>query len=99
VGRELTDDGSVLLGGFGHEPSSHWLEITPAREFPAGTRLEVGVTSNARFPGERVHIPQTGRTARFVTSNSYRLHCYVPGLGRYPRSHGSYRDRAGELVP
>ncbi len=69
VGRHLTEDGSVLLGGFGHEPSSHWLEITPAREFPEGTMLEVGVTSEARFPGERFRIPQVGRTARFVTSN------------------------------
>jgi len=69
VGRNLTEDGSVLLGGFGHEPSSHWLEITPAREFPAGTTVEVGVTSEARYPGQRIRIPQVGLTARFVTSN------------------------------
>ncbi len=69
VGHELTEDGSVFLGGFGHEPSSHWLEITPGREFPAGTTLEVGVTEEARYPGERIRIPQEGETARFITSN------------------------------
>jgi dipeptidase len=69
VGRNLTDDGTVLLGGFGHEPSSHWIEITPAHTFPVGTRLEVGVTEQARFPGERIRIPQVEGTARFVTSN------------------------------
>ncbi len=69
VGRELTDDGAVFLGGFGHEPSSHWLEVTPSRTFPEGTQLEVGVTAEARYPGERIRIPQVGETARFITSN------------------------------
>ena len=31
VGRNLTADGSVLIGGTGEEPSSHWLEIVPRR--------------------------------------------------------------------
>lgn len=80
VGAELTDDGSVLLGGFGHEPSSHWLEITPAREFAPGTALEVGVTAEARYPGERFRIPQEGRTARFVTSNYSEFAGFPPPL-------------------
>jgi hypothetical protein len=33
VGRELTADGATLLGGFGHEPSSHWIDIVPAQQF------------------------------------------------------------------
>lgn len=31
VGKNLTADGSVLLGGTGEEPSSHWLETVPGR--------------------------------------------------------------------
>jgi len=80
VGKDLTADGSVLLGGFGHEPSSHWLEITPAREFPPGTRLEVGITPDARLPGERIRIPQEGRTARFITSNYSEFAGFPPPL-------------------
>jgi len=80
VGANLTDDGSVLLGGFGHEPSSHWLEITPARDFPPGTTLEVGVTAEARFPGQRIRIPQEGRTARFITSNYSEFAGFPPPL-------------------
>ncbi len=37
VGRNLTADGSVLLGGYGDEPSSHWIEVTPAIDHPDGT--------------------------------------------------------------
>jgi len=29
VGKNLTADGSVFLGGYGDEPSRHWLEIVP----------------------------------------------------------------------
>lgn len=62
VGKNLTADGSVLLGGYGDEPSSHWLEIVPPREFAHGTMLEVGVTPETRYPGERFEIPQVPRT-------------------------------------
>ena len=34
VGKDLTEDGSVLIGGSGDEVSSHWLEIVPARDHP-----------------------------------------------------------------
>ncbi len=80
VGRELTADGSVFLGGFGHEPSSHWLEITPARDFPPGTIQEVGITGQARLPGLRFSIPQEGRTARFITSNYSEFAGFPPPL-------------------
>jgi dipeptidase len=69
VGKNLTEDGSVLLGGFGHEPSSHWLEIVPRRQFPADATTTVGVTDAASYPGELTEIPQARRTARYVTSN------------------------------
>lgn len=80
VGRDLTADGSVLLGGFGHEPSSHWYEITPARTFPRGTTIEVGVTEDARIPGRRIRVPQVERTARFLTTNYSEFAGFPPPL-------------------
>jgi hypothetical protein len=80
VGRNLTADGSVLVGGFGHEPSSHWYEITPARRFPAGTRIEVGITEDARIPGRRFTIPQVTETARFITTNYSEFAGFPPPL-------------------
>ncbi|MFD2396088.1 C69 family dipeptidase [Prauserella oleivorans] len=69
VGKNLTEDGSVLLGGFGHEPSSHWLEIVPSREFPEGATTTVGVTDRAEYPGTLTEIPQARRTNKYITSN------------------------------
>ena len=51
VGKNLTADGSVLLGGTGEEPSSHWLEIVPAAQtHPAGATVTVGATELASLP-------------------------------------------------
>ncbi|AYY13145.1 peptidase U34 [Actinobacteria bacterium YIM 96077] len=69
VGKDLTDDGSVLLGGFGHEPSSHWLEIVPRREFAEGATTTVGITDEARMPGELIEIPQARETNKYITSH------------------------------
>lgn len=69
VGRNLTEDGSVLLGGFGHEPSSHWLEIVPRRQFGEGATTTVGITDEARMPGELIEIPQVRKTNKYITSN------------------------------
>ena len=80
VGRNLTADGSVLLGGFGHEPSSHWYEVTPARRFAPGTRIEVGITEEARIPGRRMTIPQVTETARFLTTNYSEFAGFPPPL-------------------
>src|SRR5262245_972066 len=52
VGKNLTADGSVFLAGYGDEPSSHWLEIVPARDWPAGATIKVGATAAASYPGE-----------------------------------------------
>ena len=35
VGSDLTADGSTILGGFGHEQSSHWIQVVPHQQFPA----------------------------------------------------------------
>lgn len=69
VGKNLTEDGETLLGGFGHEPSSHWLEIVPSREFPEDATSTVGVTDRAEYPGELTEIPQARRTAKYISSN------------------------------
>ena len=69
VGRDLTEDGSVFLGGSGDEVSSHWLEIVPAMEHPEGATLSVGMDSEAVLPGERTEIPQARLTARYITMN------------------------------
>ena len=69
VGKNLTEDGSVLLGGFGQEPSSHWLEIVPRREFPPGATTTVGITDEASMPGKLTEIPQARETAKYITSN------------------------------
>ena len=69
IGKNLTEDGSVLIGGSGDEVSSHWLEIVPAREFPAGTTIKVGVDASANMPGQYIEIPQATQTHRYLTMN------------------------------
>lgn len=69
VGKDLTDDGSVLLGGFGHEPSSHWLEIVQGQEHPEDATVQVGATEEADIPGELTEIPQVEQTAKYLTMN------------------------------
>ena len=59
VGKNLTADGSTFLGGTGDEPSSHWLEIVPRTNHPAGSTIRVGVTKEAIFPG-RAHRHSAG---------------------------------------
>ena len=66
VGRDLTADGCAYLAGYGDEPSSHWLEIVPRAEHPAGSEIEVGVTPESLMPGVRSTIPQTPVTARHM---------------------------------
>lgn len=66
VGRNLTENGAVMIGGSGEEVSSHWLEIVPAREFPEGATMTVGVTADAVIPGELIEIPQARRTYRYM---------------------------------
>jgi hypothetical protein len=69
VGKNLTADGSVFLAGYGDEPSSHWLEIVPSRNWPSGTMIKVGATTASNYPGELIEIPQVKRTAKYITMN------------------------------
>jgi dipeptidase len=41
--------------------------------------------------------PESGPMA--MPPGADRLHCYVPGLDRYPRPHGSYKGLVGDLIP
>jgi hypothetical protein len=63
VGKNLTSDGSVFIGGTRDEPSSHWLEIVPRKNHTAGETISVGVTKEANYPGEQIEIPQVPVTA------------------------------------
>ncbi|MCC6444149.1 MAG: C69 family dipeptidase [Armatimonadetes bacterium] len=94
VGKNLTADGSVFLAGYGDEPSSHWLEIVPAREHPPEATMTVGATHAAIYPGELIKIPQAARTAKYITMN-YSAYAGFPapltngGLNEY---HVAGRD-------
>ena len=77
VGREHTADGIAWLGGYGDEPSSHWLEIVPRADHPAGTMITVGVTPGAELPGRLCEIPQVPITARHIRV-SYSYYKGVP---------------------
>ncbi|GAB5349230.1 C69 family dipeptidase [Alteriqipengyuania sp. 357] len=66
VGKNLTEDGSVMVGGTGEEVSSHWLEIVPAKDHPADATITVGVTADAVIPGELIEIPQVAHTFRYM---------------------------------
>ncbi|MER6988068.1 C69 family dipeptidase [Saccharopolyspora hirsuta] len=69
VGKNRTENGATLLGGFGHEPSSHWLEIVPRQQHEPGSTITVGATEEADLPGRLTQIPQVPETAKYITSN------------------------------
>ena len=77
VGKNLTNDGSVLLAGYGDEPSSHWLSIVPRQQYPAGATKAVGGTATARLPGELIEIPQVRETFRYI-SMDYSVYVGFP---------------------
>lgn len=67
VGKDLTADGSVLVGGTGEEVSSHWLQLFPAKDHAANDTISVGVTKDAIIPGELIRIPQVPHTYRYLS--------------------------------
>jgi dipeptidase len=80
VGKNLTADGSVLIGGSGDEVSSHWLEIVPASDHPDGATVTVGVTPEAFMPGTFTEIPQARHTYRYLTMNYSEYQGFPPPL-------------------
>ena len=69
IGKNLTKDGSVLIGGSGDEVSSHWLEVVAGATHAPGASMTVGVTSEAFMPGQFSKIPQAPQTYRYLTMN------------------------------
>jgi hypothetical protein len=67
VGKSLTQDGSVMVGGTGEEVSSHWLEIFPAKDYPPNATMTVGVTEDAGMPGKLMNISQAPHTFRYLS--------------------------------
>lgn len=67
VGKNLTADGSVMVGGTGEEVSSHWLQLFPARDHGPNETIRVGVTESATIPGKPIHIPQVPHTLRYLS--------------------------------
>jgi dipeptidase len=96
VGKNLTKDKSVLLAGYGDEPSSHWLTIAPRREHPTGTTITVGGTAASRLPGELIKIPQAPRTFRYISMDySYYAGFPAPLTNGGMNEHGlAVRDVA-----
>jgi dipeptidase len=94
VGKNLTADGAVFLGGSGDEVSSHWLEIVPARDHPPGSTVRVGVDRTANMPGEFIEIPQVPHTFRYITMNYSEFEGFPPPLtnGGLNEHHVAARD-------
>ncbi len=67
VGKNLTEDKGVLVGGTGEEVSSHWLEIVPAADHKPDATIKVGVTEAAYLPGQLIDIPQVAHTFRYLS--------------------------------
>ncbi|MDG1458922.1 MAG: C69 family dipeptidase [Pseudoprimorskyibacter sp.] len=66
IGKNHSATGHAWLAGYGDEPSSHWLEIHPRKQHPAGAQVTVGVEETADLPGRLTQIPQASETARNI---------------------------------
>ena len=80
VGRNLTTDGSVLLGQLGDESSSHWIEVIPHRFWEADAVLSIGVNTEANFPGVMTEIPQLAETNKYLTVRYSEYKGFPPPL-------------------
>jgi dipeptidase len=80
VGKNLTRDGGVFIGGSGDEVSSHWLEVVPARDHAQDAVITVGVTEEAFLPGRLSTIPQVPHTWRYLTMNYSEYQGFPPPL-------------------
>lgn len=79
IGKNHSATGYAWLGGYGDEPSSHWLEIVPETQHGSAATIAVGVGPEADMPGVRTAIPQVARTLRHIrVSYSYYLGVPAP---------------------
>lgn len=67
VGKNLTENGHVMVGGTGEEVSSHWLQIFPAKDHAPNATITVGVTEDASLPGQLINISQVAHTYRYLS--------------------------------
>lgn len=67
VGKNLTESGSVLVGGTGEEVSGHWLKIYPALDHASNETITIGVTEEAVVPGKLTTMPQVRHTFRYFS--------------------------------
>ena len=89
IGKNHSGTGHAWLGGYGDEPSSHWLEIVAEANHAAGSVITVGVGPDARMPGLRSEIPQVAVTARHIrVSYSYYLGVPAPITNGGLNAHG-----------
>lgn len=80
IGKNLTDDGSVLIGGTGEEVSGHWLTVVPAKEHEKGSTISVGATEKANMPGKITQIPQASKTFKYLGMNYSDFEGFPPPL-------------------
>lgn len=89
IGANHSATGHAWLGGYGDEPSSHWLEIVPEVLHPTGAMITVGVGPDADLPGLRCEIPQVAVTARHIrVSYSYYMGVPAPITNGGLNAHG-----------
>lgn len=77
IGKNVSQTGHAWIGGYGDEPSSHWLEVEPRRQHARDASITVGVTSEADLPGVLSEIPQVSETFRHIRT-SYTHYLGVP---------------------
>jgi dipeptidase len=89
IGKNHSATGHAWLGGYGDEPSSHWLEIIPAADHAKGETIAVGVGPDALMPGQRSEISQVAHTHRHIrVSYSYFLGVPAPITNGGLNEHG-----------
>jgi dipeptidase len=89
IGKYHSATGHAWLGGYGDEPSSHWLEIVPRADHAKDAQITVGVGSDAEMPGIRREIPQVSQTHRHIrVSYSYYLGVPAPITNGGLNEHG-----------
>ncbi len=86
VGKNLTSDGSVYIGGTGDEVSSHYLRIVPHQTHPEDATITVGVTEDASMyggtdkPGKLTEIPQVPETYKYISMTYTNWEGFPPPL-------------------
>jgi dipeptidase len=78
IGKNHSATGHAWLAGYGDEPSSHWLQITPRKQHAPQEQITVGVSADADLPGRLTQIPQAPETARNIRVDYSLQGCASP---------------------